>query len=435
MLVLSLGAAGAAHAQQARQPLDLEVAQALLLGGQAAEAYEMLAPHEARLAGDLTYDYLLARSALESGRPSIASFVYERILAVEPNYVGVRLENGRAYLELQDYARAKQEFETVLRFENLPPDLRTAAEQYARVAQERLTPRRTFLNAYAEYGFGHDDNVNSAIAEAVVPLPGGLLILLDPLSQQREDFYHALNAGGEVVHAVTDNWQVFAAGDYRGRLHLEETLFDYHELEGRAGVGYVTRKDNIRLSGRFGRFFIDDTKLRDLGGVSLGWIRAVDERNQLNLTGSYTQYRFGDRLLEFLDFDGYDLSGGWNHAFWGGRALVGVSLNAGFESDQGGRLDGNRRLGGVGASLQAQITGSVGAYLVANVQRSLYQRNNVLFGVNRNDNYYTASAGVTWGFAEGWSLRPQVSWSRNHSNVRLNDYDRLDMSLNLRKDF
>jgi len=99
--------------------------------GALCDAYQLLEPHEDRLAGDIKFDYLLARSALETGRPSKASFIYERILAQEPNYVGVRLEMGRAYLALGDYARAKLEFETVMRFENLParaaragPDLR-----------------------------------------------------------------------------------------------------------------------------------------------------------------------------------------------------------------------------------------------------------------------------------------------------------------------
>src|SRR3989475_7348094 len=102
--------------------------EALVRAGRYADAYQLLEPHEDRLAGDIRFDYLLARAALETGRPSKASFIYERILAQEPNYVGVRLEMGRAYLALGDYARAKLEFETVMRFENLPPGLRKQAD-------------------------------------------------------------------------------------------------------------------------------------------------------------------------------------------------------------------------------------------------------------------------------------------------------------------
>jgi tetratricopeptide (TPR) repeat protein len=85
---------------------DLKEAQTLIAQGDAAQAFAMLAPFEPQFSGDLEFDYLLARAALDSGQPSLASFIYERILAVEPNYVGVRIENGRAYLDLGNYARA-----------------------------------------------------------------------------------------------------------------------------------------------------------------------------------------------------------------------------------------------------------------------------------------------------------------------------------------
>ena len=130
--LVPLGASGQAQSNPAA--VDLAAAQSLLAQGKAQAAFDLLAGFEDELAGDLQFDYLLARSALESGQPSLASFIYERILAIEPNYVGVRLENGRAYLELENFARAKQEFELVLGFENLPPDLRATAEQYAEIA-------------------------------------------------------------------------------------------------------------------------------------------------------------------------------------------------------------------------------------------------------------------------------------------------------------
>src|ERR1700704_968876 len=127
--------------------------------GRYAEAYELLEPLEDKLAGDIKFDYLLGRSALETGRPSRGSFIYERILAAEPNYLGVRLEMGQAYLALGDYARAKLEFETVLRFDNLPPSLREQAQIYSKAADASLAGKRTIGYGYAEIGYGYDSNV------------------------------------------------------------------------------------------------------------------------------------------------------------------------------------------------------------------------------------------------------------------------------------
>ena len=77
-----------------------------------------------------TYDYLLATAALNAGNPSRATFIYERILAINPEFIGVRADMGRAYYQMGDLARAKLEFESILALTNIPPDLRTAVETY-----------------------------------------------------------------------------------------------------------------------------------------------------------------------------------------------------------------------------------------------------------------------------------------------------------------
>ena len=444
-LVILIAAAVLVHASAAQttsgetqppaaQP-DLAQAQALLAAGQAEAAFNLLAPFEDTWAGHLQYDYLLARSALESGRPSLASFIYERILAVEPNYVGVRLENGRAYLDLGNYARAKQEFETVLRVENLPPDLRETAEQYARLAEQGLAGKRTFFAGYAEYGIGFDDNVNAAIAINVVPLPGGLFLELPDLSVQQDDWYNAFNAGGEVIHALSDRFSVFAGVDYRGRFHFHETFFDYSDIEGRIGVGHASGAHNVRLSGRYGRFILDDDALRDVAGATIDWLYAVNASNQINVTGTYAAYRFQQDLLESNDFDGYNMALAWNHALLDGRALLGTSLNLGYEDDVGGRLDGDSTIYGLNLTGQASLTDSLGFFAVGGVQRGDYDNRNPLFLRTRTDTFYSVTSGFTWTFYKRFSLRPQVSWSKNDSNIPLNEFDRLDVSLNMRASF
>ena len=45
---------------------DIAKAQALMQQGKAAEAYELLAPQESELAGDIRYDYVLGIAALDS---------------------------------------------------------------------------------------------------------------------------------------------------------------------------------------------------------------------------------------------------------------------------------------------------------------------------------------------------------------------------------
>ncbi len=60
---------------------------------------------------------------------------------------------------------------------------------------------------------------------------------------------------------------------------------------------------------------------------------------------------------------------------------------------------------------------------------------NPLFVVEREDELYDVVAGASWSIAKGWSLRAQVLYLENDSNIDLFEYDRTDASLNLRVDF
>jgi len=72
----------------AAQQSELEKAEALMKAGKAAEAYALLLPFEDKYAGDPRYDYLLGIAALDSGKPDKATLVFERVLAVSPDFAG-----------------------------------------------------------------------------------------------------------------------------------------------------------------------------------------------------------------------------------------------------------------------------------------------------------------------------------------------------------
>ena len=83
----------------------LSEAEALLNSGKSDEAYKLLAPMDFEYSGNVRFDYLLGVSALDSGHPDKATLAFERVLAVEPNFAGARLDMARAYFHLGDLAR------------------------------------------------------------------------------------------------------------------------------------------------------------------------------------------------------------------------------------------------------------------------------------------------------------------------------------------
>jgi hypothetical protein len=87
----------------------------------------------------------------------------------------------------------------------------------------------------------------------------------------------------------------------------------------------------------------------------------------------------------------------------------------------------------IGASVAALETLDVFASLAAQV--GLYSRYNTLFLVRRREAQYDLGMGANWRFAPLWSVRPQVTVTRNDSNLPIYDTMRYDVSLNLRRDF
>jgi tetratricopeptide (TPR) repeat protein len=388
-LAFDAGPAGAATDEE-----TVAQGEVLVKAGRYADAYQLLEPLEDRLAGDTKYDYLLARSALETGRPSKASFIYERILAVEPNYVGVRLEMGRAYLALGDYARAKLEFEAVLRFENLPPGLRDQAQVYDKAAAEYISGKKTVFNGYAEYGFGYDSNPQSFTKFNPLILSGENILDLPPDQLRRSDHYNAFVLGGEAVRVFGEGFSAFLGLDSRGRVYNNVDAADFYSLDGRTGIGYAQGAHNTRLTLSGGGYWLNDIRTRDSQGQSLDYRYLVTKSDQFNVAVGGSQFKYVPESLRTNDFRLDQGSLGWLHGSSDGRTVYGVTALGGVET-----------------------------------------QTNTAFDLTRLDTLYDATLGVTWSFTKGWSLRPQVIRLRNKSSIPLFEFDRTDASLNVRLDF
>ena len=435
ILLLSLSAPAIAAIDTA----ILERAEALIQSGKADEAYLLLEPHELGNAGDLVYDYLFATSALESGRPSRATFIYERILAVEPGYVGVRADMGRAYYALGDYARAKIEFETVLAVQNLPPDLRSTVEQYVSAAEARSQSKRTIASLYTELTWGYDTNVLGASAFRFVatpyPAPNDVIDLGDRPNFETADHYLAYVVGGELTHQLDERWAGFVGGDIRGRHYRTYEVADNWSGDGRVGFNYAGGRWLLRGTLSGGQYTTDSNRYRDSIGVAFDWRYALSNSSQVTLNLGQTRYTHVSAAARSNDNDTLSGSVGWLQAIGDGTTLVSLSYSGGAESVRNTRADGDRSFHGPRVLLQTSIDPTVGAFVTAGATFSVYDEQNAFFQVLRDETLYDAALGVTFSLKKGVALRPQLTYVRNESNIALYDSRRLDYSMNLRLDW
>ncbi|MBE0625014.1 MAG: DUF560 domain-containing protein [Burkholderiales bacterium] len=418
---------------------DLDKANALLKQGKAAEAYSLLEPFEFAQAGNIKFDYLLGVAALDSGKPDKATIAFERVLAVDPNFAGARIDMGRAYYQLGDYTRAKAEFETVLT-QKPPPAAKKLIDNYLALIDKHEDAKKTVATGYIEGTWGHDSNINYATSNSSIAVPalGDLVFILDPTGVKTADSYLGLGLGGEISHRVNSNFGLFAGADVRGRSNNTQDTFDSLSVDARAGIAVGQTTNMFRLGVLGGKYDLDGKNNRDTSGVNAEWRYLLNPANQVSAFGQYASYRF-EPTISVNDFDQSLFGANWLRVINDGKGLVFASLFTGNERAPL-RADGGKDFSGLRLGGQVQLNQRTELFAGVGAQFSKYDLANASFStpaqpVFRDDNQYDANIGVNWHYDKLWTIRPQVSYIRNNSNIVLYQFDRTDISISIRRDF
>lgn len=279
--------------------LDLGKANALLKAGKAMEGYALLAPHEYEMAGNVDYDYLLGIAALDSGKPDKATLAFERVLAVNPNFAGARLDMARAYFALADHERAKTEFGTVLG-QNPPPQARATIEKYLTAIEQQ--GKKTQVTGYLEGSAGYDDNVSAATAAfsssvgQAFPSLAGQTFTPTGNALLRRDNFLALGGGLDINHRLSDRSALYLGLDAKHRNYDTERRYDTDIIDERFGLVATEGANAYRMGMQFQQYrqlggVAGTTNDRDSSGISVEWKRTLNERNLMSVFGLYNQQR------------------------------------------------------------------------------------------------------------------------------------------------
>ena len=415
---------------------DLAKAQELLNAGRAAEAYTLLAPHEDAQAGDTRFDYLLGVSALDSGKPDKATLAFERVLAVDPNFAGARLDMARAYFQLGDLSRAKAEFETVLKL-NPPEAARLTIDRYLEAIAQREKAKQTVATAFAEFTIGHDSNVNNSTSQAQIAVPalGNLVFTLNPTNVQRSDSYALLAAGADIAHEFSPGYAVFGGASGRFRSNSSADQFDYKSAEGHGGIAISGQSTLFKAILSAENFYLDNAANRNSVGLGADLRYQINPANFANVFGQHTRYRFQTEALSVNSFDQTLIGVGWQRLFDDGRSVFSATVFGGKEDAVNGRADGDKDILGLRLGGQLNLRENLDVFASGGWQHGDYKQQNVAFQTTREDKLVDAVAGFVWRLDKAWSVRPQVLYIQNDSNIPIYAYKRTDYSVTLRYDF
>jgi len=438
LTIVSISFTGLSAADAATPLLD--EARQLMARPDAKAAFELLIAIEAQHAGDPEFDYLLGTAALDAGHPTQAIFALERVLAVNPGHVQARAEIARAYFVIGENAASKREFESV-KNQQVPPSVAATIDHFLDAINRLADTDRTQIAGYIEAMVGRDTNVNSGtgVNQVAIPLFGGVITTLDASGLKAGDNFGSLTGGVSLRHPLAKDLALLAGLSVNKRVNLTQDTFDMGYIDGNVGLG-LTRGDDVFTAALQGNnFYIDNNSYRDAYGLLGQWQRNLDARNQVSAYGQFTELRYSDRpgiQNSIRDANRYVAGIAYAHAYSGGGPTVYLGGYIGSENQrESTRPDLGHRLMGARLGGQYSIDDKTSAFASGSVERRNYSGQDSIFLITRNDTQFNVAFGVNYSPAKDWKITPQISLTRNNSNIAINEYNRELYSVTVRRDF
>lgn len=405
-------------------------AEALLDAGQAEQAYRLLDARLAAFAGNVRFDYILALAAIQAERPEAALIPLRRVIAAEPAFNPARLELGDLLGRFGDPAGARLQYEAILA--NAPSAvLRGIVEQRLdALPSEGLLGS---IRAVFETGLGYDSNANGSTSED--SFQG---VLLDPRLQAVASAF--ANAGLSLRHQRQhgDRLATFWRASVAHRANTEASFLDQSVGFAQAGINAGIGRTRVTMTVDGFAGTLDGRAYRRGAGLELGLAFSPWPRWELAGVVRAGMLEYQPLPLRLLDVD--RLFGGVVVSRSGiGRLQLRVGVAALGGQDrvrQAGSPYSNDRYGArvfvnVEPTTRWRVAAEV-AHLVSD-----YFAGGGFFGIDRLDRTTAAALSMQWRArpVRGWSLGPQIVYTRNESNIALFRYERVETAIQARYEF
>jgi tetratricopeptide (TPR) repeat protein len=409
---------------------DVARAGQLVQEGKYQEAYNLLSPLQGALSADANFNYLLGRAALGIDQADKAKTLFERSIELRPDRVAPHLGLGRAYFALGEYPQAKIEFETVLRFDNLPPDLLTQVEIYDKAARQYMDGDKRLIGfAFLQAGAGHYWEHNTALSSAS-----------EEDDDLRKDPFYEARAGIGLDQALSESYLLDGNLDYRFRTFDNPVIRNDSDWRWVGQISRTLGESNLALGVR-GRVSNRGNGYRNDYGVFGNWRYRLNSSNQLSLELEVRRRSYPSGRERDLSRNIGEAWLSWTHTL-SDRADFSITAN-GAGQWQTNIPDGNRSVSGLTGTFNIVLTRRLDAFVSPWWQHHNFNDNREHFDpvletaaeFSRTDNHYELAGGVVWDLRNGWSVRPEFLYIKEASNVPINDYHSTEVRVNVRKNF
>lgn len=436
LLAAALVAGAASAVAQTAMPDLLARATALAEAGQHVEAYALLAAEEDAYIGEIDFDYALGRAALNAGRPDRATIAFARVLALDPGHAGARIDSGRAYLALGNWAQARAAFEALLALEP-PPALRAQLLVYLGEARGE---RRSGVNArgYLSVFGGTSSNVNQAPGQSQIFVPGLVAVLqLADQNVRKEDSFAGVGGGVEAAMALSGRVSLIGGAEFLSRANSHESAFDVGGIAVNAGLAWAGERHVVRGQLQAAQSTLGGSTSREIRAVSLDFAERSAAPGTPGTMFGFVHagsYRHPPAELKIFDADFLTMGAGATMPI-DRKSTASVVFLAGGDQDRGGNPGGNRSGLGLRLAWERVLGPKLRFALLAGVQNSQYDGFDPAFLVRREDRRSDLESYVRYELVPKMELRFGVARSVQDSNIAIYEFTRTDWTLTLRREF
>lgn len=408
----------------------LLAAQGMINGGKPLDALDLLSPYEFEYAGEKEYDYLLGLSLLDSGQAGQSVFAFQRVLAVDPNFAGARMELARAYFDMSEYDLARAEF-TTLQSLSPPANVQSTIEKYLAAIRNRTLSAKRGFSGYVQLGAGNDSNANSAPA-----VDSFLGFNLADESRETESSVISTVAGLSYDLPVNYFRTWFVRSNLNHRSNGDATFSNTLSFDISAGVKQSFKDgDSTTVSLQTYSTDVDGSSNNRGYNVNGQYNLSFSAANQLGL---FARVGAIDYVETFDIKDATQFVGGvsWIHILGlSSRPSLITTVIAGEDDPDLSTSPYARTFSGLRFTAAAALTHQLNLFASIGSTSSSYD--GLFFGLpdEREDDFSQFTLGINWRIDKNWSFKALLNQSENASNIDIFDYDRSELMLIARSDF
>ncbi len=198
------------------------------------------------------------------------------------------------------------------------------------------------------------------------------------------------------------------------------------------GINYLHERHQFGFSGQVGQYRQNHLVARNISGVQADWVYKLDGFRQWatfvqSLAVSYPAQQARDTRRQVVGTT-------YMHVFRNGASAF-AGVYGGQENAATGAGQFGHRLLGLRLGGEWRLNAQWSLFSNLGHENRTYAATDPLYGLTREDHQTTAALGMNWVPAPEWRVTPQISVTRNASTLAINEYQRRQTSVFVRRSF